>query len=46
MKPLLWKEMRDLRPWIFTAGALVTAVQLLCLSRTFEGAFMGVTWSY
>ncbi|MCU1235674.1 MAG: hypothetical protein JWP63_3641, partial [Candidatus Solibacter sp.] len=42
MRPLLWKEMRDLRPWLALAAGSVIALQLLCRSRAFEESFMGV----
>jgi ABC-type transport system involved in multi-copper enzyme maturation permease subunit len=41
MRPLLWKEMRGLRPWILGAGALVLVVELLCFSPNFEKVFLG-----
>ena len=40
MRPLLWKEMRDLRPWIAGAAAAVLVVELLCFSKLFERGFL------
>jgi len=39
VKPLLWKEMRDLGPWILGAGALLLVLRLLCLDRQFAEGF-------
>ena len=41
MKPLLWKEMRDLRPFLAVAGAALLALRLLCFNRRFEEQFLG-----
>jgi ABC-type transport system involved in multi-copper enzyme maturation permease subunit len=42
MKPLLWKEMRDLRPFLAIAGAMLLALALLlCFNRRFEESFLG-----
>ena len=40
MKPLLWKEMRDLRPFLAGAGALLLLLALLCLNRRFADGFL------
>ena len=36
MKPLLWKEMRDLGPALAGAGALLVVLRLLCLDERIE----------
>jgi len=41
MRPLLWKEMRDLRPWLLSGLALAGALQLLLLARVFDGVWAG-----
>jgi hypothetical protein len=40
VKPLLWKEMRDLRPFLAGAGALLLLLALLCLNRRFADGFL------
>ncbi len=40
MRPLLWKEMRELRPWLAGAGALLLVLRLAFLSRGFAEQFL------
>ena len=40
MKPLLWKEMRELRPFLAVAGAAWLVLALLCLDRRFAEGFL------
>jgi hypothetical protein len=44
MKPLLWKEMRDLSTWLLISGALTGAVYFLCLSESFKAFFWSFYW--
>jgi hypothetical protein len=44
MKPLLWKEMRDLRPWLLIGVVLTGAVYFLCLSESFKAFFWSFYW--
>jgi len=40
MRPLLWKEVHDLRPWVLGAGALVAGFALLCRLPRFEAPLL------
>jgi len=40
VRPLLWKEMRDLRPMLLGAAALWLVLELLCLNRRFAEGFL------
>ena len=40
MRPLLWKEMRDLRALILGAGALLLVLRLLCFSEQYAEVFL------
>ena len=39
MRPLLWKEVRDLRGWVLGSLALVAALELLSHSRQYRSSF-------
>lgn len=41
MRPLLWKEMRDLRAWVLGGVALVGALELLSQTRQYRNSFEG-----
>ena len=40
MRPLLWKELRDLRAWVLIGFALVGALELLFQSPSFASRFL------
>jgi hypothetical protein len=40
MKPLLWKEMHDLRGWLLAGFAVTGAVELLLLTKVFDPSFI------
>jgi ABC-type transport system involved in multi-copper enzyme maturation permease subunit len=42
MKPLLWKEMYDLRAWLFGGAALAGSLELLLLTNVFQGTFVSM----
>jgi len=43
MRPLLWKEMRDLRAWLLAGVALTGGLEILLLTQVFAGSFVS-TW--
>jgi hypothetical protein len=44
MRPLLWKEMRDLRAWVLGAGALLLVLWLLSLCVSEQYAELVLRW--
>jgi len=42
MRPLLWKEMHDLRAWLLAGVALTGGLELLLLAHVFEGSFVSM----
>lgn len=42
MRPLLWKEMHDLRAWLLAGVAATGGLELLLLTHVFEGSFVGM----
>jgi ABC-type transport system involved in multi-copper enzyme maturation permease subunit len=44
MRQLLWKEMRDLRPWLLVGSAICGALYTFCLSESFAQIFLSLYW--
>lgn len=42
MRPLLWKEMRDLRAWLLAGTGVIGALELLLLTKRFDPSFVSV----
>jgi ABC-type transport system involved in multi-copper enzyme maturation permease subunit len=42
MKPLLWKEIHDLRAWLLAGAVLMCSLEALLLAQVFDGSFVGI----
>ena len=46
MRPLLWKEMRDLRMWVLATALSMVALELLIQSERFRNGFIGAYFPF
>jgi ABC-type transport system involved in multi-copper enzyme maturation permease subunit len=42
MRPLLWKEVHDLRAWLVAGAVLICSLEVLVLTQVFDGSFVSV----